>query len=66
MQSFFRANTQFPTQMKKVNVLFRVFGLQSGDIGVKVFVDPYAAWKNGLLEFEAESWAFTAKAPHLR
>ena len=64
MQSSSRANSRFSTQKKNVYVLFRVFGLESGDIGVKVYVDPEAARKNGLLEFETESWAVTAKAPH--
>lgn len=63
MQSSSRANMRFSAQ-KKVYVLFRVFGLESGDIGVKVYVDPEAARQNGLLEFETESWAVTAKAPH--
>ena len=53
MQSSSGTNTRY--------VLFRVFGLESGDIGVKVYVDPEAARKNGLLEFETESWAVTAK-----
>ena len=64
MQSSSRANTRFSTQKKKVYVLFRVFGLESGDISVKVYVDPEAARKNGQLEFETESWAVTAKAAH--
>jgi len=64
MQSSSCANTRSSTQKKNVYVLFRVFGPQSGDIGVKLFVDHEAARKNGLLEFEAETWAVTAKAPH--
>jgi len=61
MQSYSRNNTRSLTEKKKVYVLFRVFGLESGSIGVKVYVDPEAARKNGLLVFEAQSWAVTAK-----
>lgn len=62
MQSSSASNTQFSTQQKKIYILFRVFGLESGDIGVKVYVDLEEARKNGLLKFEPESWVVTAKA----
>jgi hypothetical protein len=62
MESYSHTNTRLSGHKKKVYVLFRVFGLKSGDIGVKVYVDPEAARENGLLEFEAESWLVTAKA----
>lgn len=46
---------------KKLYALFRVYGLESGKIGVKLFLDPEGARKQGLLEFEAEGWTVTAR-----
>ena len=37
--------------------MFRVFGLEDGNVGVRVYVDPETARKNGLLEFKTERWS---------
>jgi hypothetical protein len=48
-------------QKKELYVLFRVYGLKSGHVGVKIYIDPEAARKDGRLEFEAESWIVTPR-----
>lgn len=50
------------SERKRLYVLFRVYGLESGRIGFKLFVDPEDARRRGLLLFEAEGWTVTAKA----
>ena len=52
-----------PYQKKEVYALFRVYGLGSGDVGVKIYIDPEAARKDGRLEFEAASWSVTPRTP---
>lgn len=49
-------------QRKKLYVLFRVYGLESGRIGFKLFVDPEEARRRGQLTFEAEGWTARARA----
>lgn len=46
---------------KKLYVLFRVYGLESGRIGFKLFVDPEDARKRGALLFESEGWTVMAR-----
>src|SRR6186713_691944 len=50
-----------PYRKREVYALFRVYGLKSGHVGVKIYIDPEAARKDGLLEFEAQSWSVTPK-----
>jgi hypothetical protein len=49
-------SSQLLLQKKKIYVLFRIYGLESGRIGVKVYVDPEIARRGGHLEFAADSW----------
>ncbi|KAF5666548.1 hypothetical protein FCIRC_10136 [Fusarium circinatum] len=61
MQSFGKSlNTD--TQRRKVYVLFRVHGLESGQVGLRVFLDLEALRKSGDLVFEAQSWTVTPRA----
>ncbi|SCV57582.1 unnamed protein product [Fusarium fujikuroi] len=50
------------TQRRKVYILFRVHGLESGQVGLRVFIDPEALRKSGDLVFEAQSWTVTPRA----
>jgi hypothetical protein len=50
-----------PYQKKEVYALFRVYGLKSGHVNVKIYIDPEAARKDGCLEFEVESWSVTPR-----
>jgi hypothetical protein len=50
-----------PYQKKEVYALFRVYGLNSGHVGVKIYIDPEAARKDGRLEFDVESWSVTPR-----
>lgn len=61
MQSFVDGGARLPHQAKKVYILFRVFGLESGQVGVKLYVDLEESRKNGELEFEAQSWTVTPR-----
>ncbi|VUC31113.1 unnamed protein product [Clonostachys rosea] len=45
---------------KKVFAIFRVYGLEPGEIGVKVYVDAESASQEGNLKFEADSWVVRA------
>ncbi|KAF4422223.1 hypothetical protein FACUT_10700 [Fusarium acutatum] len=61
MQSFGKSvNTA--TQRRKVYILFRVHGLESGQVGLRVFIDLEALRKSGDLVFEAQSWTVTPRA----
>ncbi|KAF5561292.1 hypothetical protein FNAPI_3731 [Fusarium napiforme] len=61
MQSFGESvNTD--TQRRKVYILFRVHGLESGQVGLRVFIDLEALRKSGDLVFEAQSWTVTPRA----
>lgn len=62
MKSLSGGGGHLPHQKKKVYALFRVYGLESGRAGVKVYVDPEIARKSGQLEFEADSWTVTPRA----
>ncbi|CAH0052480.1 unnamed protein product [Clonostachys solani] len=44
----------------KVFAIFRVYGIESGEIGLKVYVDAESAGQEGNLKFEADSWAVRA------
>lgn len=46
---------------KRIYALFRVYGMESGSIGFKLFVDPESARRRGTLAFEAEGWTVTAR-----
>lgn len=50
---------------QEIYVVFRVYGLNSGKIGVKIYVDPEAARKDGRLQFEPadERWKVTPGKP---
>jgi hypothetical protein len=61
MQYLSGGGAHLPYQKKKVYVLFRVYGLESGRIGVKIYVDPEIARKDGQLEFEADGWTVTPR-----
>ncbi|KAF4501943.1 hypothetical protein FAGAP_1920 [Fusarium agapanthi] len=61
MQSFGESvNTD--TQRRKVYILFRVHGLESGQVGLRVFIDLEALRKTGDLVFEAQGWTVTPRA----
>ncbi|KAF5604362.1 hypothetical protein FPCIR_908 [Fusarium pseudocircinatum] len=61
MQSFGESvNTD--TERRKVYILFRVHGLESGQVGLRVFIDLEALRKSGDLVFEAQSWTVTPRA----
>ncbi|CZR46066.1 uncharacterized protein FPRO_11513 [Fusarium proliferatum ET1] len=61
MQSFGKSvNTD--TQRRKVYILFRVHGLESGQVGLRIFLDLEALRKSGDLVFEAQSWTVTPRA----
>jgi hypothetical protein len=62
MQSSSRRGAHLAQQKQKAYVLFRVYGLESGRVGVKLYVDPERARKDGQLEFEADGWIITPKA----
>ncbi len=40
----------------EVYVILRVFNLENGDIGVKLYVDPMAAKESGELNFSTDTW----------
>lgn len=61
MQYLSGGGAHLPHQKKKVYALFRVYGLESGRVGVKVYVDPEIARKDGQLEFEADGWIVTPR-----
>ncbi|KAF2791877.1 hypothetical protein K505DRAFT_326545 [Melanomma pulvis-pyrius CBS 109.77] len=61
MQNKPGSGEHLPQQKKKLYVLFRVYGLESGDVGVRVYIDPEAARKDGRLEFEADGWIVTPR-----
>ncbi|KAF5639265.1 hypothetical protein F52700_4117 [Fusarium sp. NRRL 52700] len=61
MQSF-GESLKSDTQRRKVYILFRVHGLESGQVGLRVFVDLEALRKSGDLVFEAQSWTVTPRA----
>ena len=46
---------------RKVYILFRVYGIESGQVGVRIYVDLEESRKNGELEFEAERWTITPR-----
>ncbi|KAF9772366.1 hypothetical protein IL306_009945 [Fusarium sp. DS 682] len=50
------------TQRRKVYILFRVHGLESGQVGVRIYIDLEALRKTGDLVFEAQSWTVTPRA----
>ncbi|CAI6095031.1 unnamed protein product [Clonostachys chloroleuca] len=52
------ANTR--SSRKKVFAIFRVYGIESGDIGLKVYVDAESESQGGNLKFEADSWVVRA------
>jgi hypothetical protein len=49
------------SQRRAVYCIFRVYGLESGNVRLRVFVDPDAARGEGRLDFEAEEWKVTPK-----
>jgi hypothetical protein len=61
MQYISGGGTLLPHQEKKVYALFRVYGLESGRLGVKIYIDPENARKGGKLEFEADGWTVTPR-----
>ncbi|KAH7178821.1 hypothetical protein DER46DRAFT_676814 [Fusarium sp. MPI-SDFR-AT-0072] len=61
MQSF-GESVNTATQRRKVYILFRVHGLESGQVGLRVFIDLEALRKSGDLVFEAQSWVVTPRA----
>ncbi|KAF4945027.1 hypothetical protein FGADI_12286 [Fusarium gaditjirri] len=61
MQSF-GETLNAATERRKVYILFRVHGLESGQVGLRVFIDLEALRKSGDLVFEAQSWIVTPKA----
>ncbi|KAG5763235.1 hypothetical protein H9Q72_008661 [Fusarium xylarioides] len=60
MQSF-GESLDTNTQRRKVYILFRVHGLESGQVGLRVFIDLEALRKSGDLVFEAQSWTVTPR-----
>jgi len=62
MLSCSTGGARLPHQKKKVYVLFRVYGLESGQIGLIIYVDPEVARKGGQLEFEADGWTVKPRA----
>jgi hypothetical protein len=61
MQSLSSASNSLGGTKKKIYALFRLYGLESGRVGMKLFLDPDAARRRGQLEFEAEGWTVTAQ-----
>ncbi|KAJ4052179.1 hypothetical protein NW756_001612 [Fusarium oxysporum] len=61
MQSFGESVTT-ATQRRKVYILFRIHGLESGQVGVRIYIDLEALRKTGDLVFEAQSWTVTPRA----
>ncbi|KAM0240802.1 hypothetical protein ACHAP5_007837 [Fusarium lateritium] len=61
MQSF-GSNT--PTHRRKVYMLFRVHGLESGQVGLRVYIDLEALRDSGDLTFEAQNWTVTPRAEY--
>ncbi|EXL91560.1 hypothetical protein NOF04DRAFT_17789 [Fusarium oxysporum II5] len=61
MQSF-GESVNTATQRRKVYILFRVHGLESGQVGLRVFIDLEALRKSRDLVFEAQSWTVTPRA----
>jgi hypothetical protein len=61
MQSFGESVTT-ATQRRKVYILFRVHGVESGQVGVRIYIDLEALRKTGDLVFEAQSWTVTPRA----
>lgn len=62
MQDLSGGSPQNLNPKKQLYVLFRVYGLDSGRIGVKVYVDPEIARKERQLEFEPKEWTVTPRA----
>jgi hypothetical protein len=60
MQSFGNSENT-ATQRRKVYILFRVHGLESGQVGLRIFIDLEALRKSGDLVFEAQSWTVTPR-----
>jgi len=50
-------NTNGTGNRESVYVIFRVYGLESGEVGLKVLVDPEGMMVRGELEFTVESWS---------
>lgn len=61
MQSYVNS-TSTASSRKKVYILFRVYGLESGQVGVRIYVNLEASRANGELEFEAQSWTITPRS----
>jgi len=62
MQDLSAGSPQDLNLKKQLYVLFRVYGLESGNVVVKVYVDPEIARKDRLLEFEPKDWTVTPRA----
>jgi len=61
MQELSGGNAQSSHERKQLYILFRVYGLDSGRVSMKVYVDPEIARRDGRLEFEPENWTVAPK-----